>query len=196
MATHPSLRVEVDDADVKATFERVAAAGGDASTFLHAVGGYLLTSTQRRFETRTGPGGKAWPQLAPRTARERVRLGYGTTNILRRTGMLYGSYTYVVSPDAVEAGTNNPYAGIHQFGGEIRQYARSQQIFQHYDPKTDHYDPRFRKRSRSNFARWVAIGEHTITIPARPALGIDEADRAAIVETGEDWLASLVGGRR
>lgn len=196
MAIHPSLRVEVDDADVMATFERVAAAGDDPSSFLHAVGGYLLTSTQRRFETRTGPGGKAWPQLAPRTARERVRLGYGTTNILRRTGMLYGSYTYVVSAEAVEVGTNDPRAAIHQFGGTITHYARSQRIYQHYDPKTDIYDPRFRKKSKSNFARWVEIGEHTITIPARPALGIDEADRVAIVETGEDWLASRVGGHR
>ena len=196
MAAHPSILVEVDDADGAATFARVAAAGDDPSSFLHAVGGYLLTSTQRRFETRTGPGGKPWPQLAPRTARERVKKGYGTTNILRRRGLLYGSYTYVVSADAVEEGTNDPRAAIHQFGGEIRHYARSQRIYQHYSAKTDVYDRRPRKKSKSNFARWIEIGEHTITIPARPALGIDDDDRKAIVETGDNWLAGVVGGGR
>ncbi len=194
MAEGASIRIGVEDAGVVGVLARVAAAGGDTLPLMQRFSAGLLASTQRRFLTRTAPGGAAWQRLAPRTARERIRLGYGDTNILRRSGILYASLTDEATETTAEAGTNNPYAAIHQFGGEIRHYARSQQIYQHYDAKTDTFDPTFRRRSRSNFARWVEIGEHTVTIPARPYLGIDEADAAELQMIGEDWLAERIGG--
>lgn len=194
MATGASIRIEVDDASVEAMLLRLAAAGKNAAPFMRDVGAYLLTATQRRFETTSGPGSVAWKRLAPRTARERIKRGYGTANILRRTGMLYSSLTFIAGERDVEVGTNNPYAAVHQFGAEIRHYARSQQIYQHYDAKSDTFDQRFRKKEKSNFARWATIPEHTVTIPARPYLGVDEADTRAIVEIGEDFLAGAVGG--
>ncbi len=195
-ATGASIEVKVDDAIVAATLDRLAAAGGDTRPLMNAFADHLLFASQRRFESRTAPGGTPWQRLAPRTARERIRLGYGTTNILRRKGFLYASLTRAATDTTAEAGTNNPYAAIHQFGGDITQFARSQRIYQHYDPRTDVYDKRIRKKARSNFSRWIEIGEHTVTIPARPYLGIDDADRAAIVEIGDDWLSGRIGGAR
>ncbi len=194
--TGAAITLEVTDAPVRELLDRVEAVGGDTLPLMRALGGYMLASTQRRFETRTAPGGAAWQRLAPRTARERIRQGYGTTNILRRSGILYASLTYVASSTEVETGTNNPYAAAHQFGAEITHYARSQPIYQHYDAKTDTFDPRFRKRSRSNFMRYVEIGEHKVTIPARPYLGVDDADVVEMAAIGEDWLAGRIGGAR
>ena len=194
MAIGASIRVEVDDVAVDAALGRISAAGWNSRSLMASIGGHLLASTQRRFEATTAPGGDRWARLAPRTARERIKRGYGIDTILRRTGILYGSLTYVASGEAVEVGTNNPYAAAHQFGATIRRYARSQRIYQHYDPRTDTFDQRFRKASRSNFARWATIGEHTVTIPARPYLGIDAADRAAIVEIADAFLSRAIGG--
>lgn len=205
MATGASILIEVDDASVEAVLLRLAAAGKNAAPFMRDVGAYLLTATQRRFVTTSGPGGVAWKRLAPRTARERIKRGYGTANILRRTGMLYSSLTFIAGERDVEVGTNNPYAAVHQFGAEITQFARSQMAYRHVtetrtktkdgETKSSYtIDWRFRSRQHSNFATWSTIGEHKVTIPARPYLGLDEADTRAIVEIGEDFLAGVIGG--
>jgi len=193
MADGASIEIKVTDAPVLAVLERVAAAGGDTLPLMRSFGAHLLLSSQQRFESKSGPGGVAWARLAPRTARERIRLGYGTVNILRRTNMLYSSLTYVASATETEEGTNNPYAAIQNFGGTVKRAARTQTIYQHYDPKTDTFDQKFRPRARSNFARDVAVGAHEITIPARPYLGIDATDVIELTAIAEDWLAAKVG---
>jgi phage virion morphogenesis protein len=193
MTTGASIEIKVTDQPVLDVLARASVADGDTVQLMRAFGGYLLTSSQQRFETKSGPGGTAWQRLAPRTARERIRLGYGTANILRRRNRLYESLTYVATATAVEEGTNNPYAAIQNFGGEIHHYARSQRIYQHYNARTDTFDPKPRKRAHSNFARWFEIGEHSVTIPARPYLGIDAADTVELVAIGEDWLAGKLG---
>lgn len=155
---------------------------------LSAMGAYLLTSTQRRFETETGPDGQKWKPLSKRTEKRMVRRGRrrGTANILRVSTRLYQSL--VMRSDAVsaEVGTNVVYAAVHQFGGEIQQYARSQRLSL---KKIRGGRARFVKHgSKGAELRNITIGEHTINIPARPYLGFSQVDIARLLEIGEEHL--------
>lgn len=197
--TGASIQIRSNDAEIAARLEGAGAALGDLRPTMSAIGAAMLFSTQRRFETKTAPDGQPWRPLAPRTARERAKRGRSPSDILRDTGRLYQSLTYQVSASGstatVEWGSNVVYAAIHQFGGTIEVGERTRTIYQAYDAKTDIYDPRFRKKAKSNFARDVKVKAHRITIPARPYLGVNDADREAIVETIDTMISQATGGR-
>ncbi len=177
------IRIEVQDAALTAALERLAQA--DMTRANDAIGAAIVASTKMRFERQAGPDGKPWQRLSPRTAAKRIgsrRRGFD--NILRVSGRLSNSITHIASAEEIAVGTNLPYAGIHQLGGTIQREARQAKVYHTYNEKTG--DIRgFTKRSRANLERDVTIGAHTITIPARPYLGIDEADRAEIAATYE-----------
>ncbi|NDW04070.1 phage virion morphogenesis protein [Jiella pacifica] len=190
------IRIVVDDAVVMEALLRLEQR--DRSNAINAIGAYLVTATQQRFEREQGPDGRPWQRLSPRTANARIgktRRGYD--HILRVKNRLYSSVKYQADAASLAVGTNVDYAAIQQLGGTIKKPARRQTIYQRYNPKTGDLDQRFVKRSRSNFARHVDVAAHSITIPARPYLGISDEDRAEILEIVADTeRRSLAGGGR
>ncbi|TFF20538.1 phage virion morphogenesis protein [Jiella endophytica] len=189
------IRITVDDAAVMGALSRLETRErGDA---MNAIGAYLVTATQQRFEREQGPDGKPWQRLSPRTANKRIgRSRRGYEHILRVKSRLYSSITYRADAASLAVGTNVKYAAIQQLGGTMEQSARRQTIYQRYDPKSGEIDQRFVKRSRSNFAREVDVKAHTITIPARPYLGISDEDRAELLEIIADTERRALGGGR
>lgn len=184
------IEIRVDDAAVIAAFDRVQAAGGDLGTFLDNIGGGLVASTQQRFESETDPQGRKWKPLARSTIRKKK----GDTRILRQRGQLLQSLTHNATPSYLEVGTNVVYAGIHQFGGTIEQAARQQRAT---FVRSKSGRLRFAKastRAKSRVVKPIAIGAHTVTIPARPYLGISEADAKMIVETADAYIVAASGG--
>lgn len=147
---------------------------------------YMLYSTQRRFQTETGPDGVKWKPLARRTTLAKVRgRRRGASNMLRVTTRLYSSLTTYSDELEAAVGTNLIYAGPHQFGGEITQYARSQRT----SFKKVRGRLRFAKRgSRGSTERNITIGEHIVRIPARPYLGFSADDQARLVEIGREMI--------
>lgn len=80
-------------------------------------------------------------------------------------------YVREVGHDSVEVGSNAKYAAIHHFGGVIR--------------------------AKNAGALRFRIGESfvmkkAVTMPARPALGLNGEDEDHIMETTEDWIAGFV----
>lgn len=129
-------------------------------TALHKeIGEHILSSTQERFKTSTGPDGKKWK------ASYRVEQKGGNT--LRDTSRLRNSLTVRARPDKVEVGTNDKRARIHQYGGIIRAKKA----------KALHFSigGKFAKKKQ-------------VTMPARPYLGINEEDTKAINEIIADHL--------
>ena len=188
------IRIALDAAEVFAALKLTDAAADDKPELLSRIGAYLVTSTQRRFERETGPHGQPWQRLSPRTAERRIgSRERGYSNILRVSGRLRQSIVSQVVADEVHVGTNVKYAAIHQLGGEIEMQERQQTIYQHYDKRTDTFDPKFRTKKRSNFARDVTVKAHTITMPARPYLGIDDADRAEVTEIVAEFYREKAG---
>jgi len=182
------IQFHVDDKEVQAKLGSLQRAAQNPAAIMAAIAPYLVTSTRRHIERETGPEGP-WPRLSPRTANKRIgRRQRGYENMLRVRGNLYSSIVSDSGSDYAVVGSNLPYAAIHQTGGVIEMPERSQDIHQNYNAKTDHFDPRFRARNRSNFSRKVKVGAHTITIPARTYLYLDDADRAEIQTIAQDAL--------
>jgi phage virion morphogenesis protein len=130
-----------------------------------AIGAGGVAATQRRFETETAPGGTPWPMSI------RAMMQGGRT--MTDTGRLVGSIFYDADARSVRWGTNVLYAAIHQLGGTIRA-----------------------KNAKALFFRigGQAVQVQSVTIPARPFLGIDEDDAAEIEATALDFLRGAFGG--
>lgn len=155
---------------------------------MSTIAAYLLASTQRRFETESGPDGSRWKPLSRRTQNRLVVRGRkrGAINILRVTTALYRSISERSDELSAEVGTNLVYAAVHQLGGEIQQFARSQRTTL---KKVRGGRQRFVKAgAKGGVARNITIGEHTITIPARPYLGFSNEDVREILQIGQDYL--------
>ncbi len=181
----PGASLVLDD-NLSPTIASLVLAARHPGNLMAAFAGSMLTSTQRRFETETGPDGAKWKPLATRTTLKKIRSRQrGTANILRVTTRLYSSLTTQSDDRSASVGTNIVYAAPHQFGGEIQQYARSQRASFVRIRKRWQFAKRGRKGS---IEKNITIGEHTITIPARPYLGFSQADIAALAEIGTDWL--------
>lgn len=184
------VRIKINDAAVLQQLGVIDGIEADKREVLEPFGAYVVTATQRRFELETAPDGVRWPQLSPRTAAKRIKGRVrGFFNILRVTRRLEQSITYQVRNDELHVGSNVAYAAAHQLGAEIDVQERQQTIYQHYDAKTDTFDQKFRRKSRSNFARDVAVKAHTIPIPARAYLGIDDGDRSELGTIITDFMA-------
>lgn len=77
---------------------------------------------------RQGSAGGAWPVLAPRTVRERRKLGYGPTPILIRSGSYYRTFAQDGNPNhimaltlhaggwALDVGSSDERASTLEFG--------------------------------------------------------------------------------
>lgn len=153
----------------------LAALGAVVTRIEHArpmfeeIGAKLVESTQQRFEDQAGPGGYRWPE----TVRQRYEPG---ARILIRSGKLKNQITADASDTSVAVGSNAVQAAIQQFGGTIR-------------PKKGQF-LRFRPfgGNRDVFVRQV-------TIPARPFLGLDDGDEAAIIRIAGEHVGGGDAGR-
>lgn len=90
----------------------------------------------------------------------------GQTLILE--GRLRDSLAAIVGAKRLEVGTNVEYGGIHQFGGVIRPKNRRALNVPDIGPRA------------------------SVTMPARPYLGISADDEAEIKDITETWLRKLV----
>lgn len=169
-----------------AVVSRVIGAARHPGELMATFAALMLTSTQRRFERQVGPDGVAWKPLSKRTANARIgRRRRGTSNILRVTTRLYRSLTTASDATSAEVGTNVEYAGVHQFGAEIPHYARSTKL----SLKKVRNRYRFvRPGTKGAVEKRVTIGEHVTRIPARPYLGFNDQDVAAMTAAGQDFL--------
>lgn len=139
-----------------------AASGRSHAPLLRAIGVGLVETTQARFETATAPDGGPWTALNPAYAATKKGLGILRESAMR--GGLQASITYAVAGDSVAIGSGKIYAGVHQFGATIR-------------PKRGAF---LRFRLGAGYAT-----VRSVTIPARPYLGIGRADEEAVLDATE-----------
>lgn len=163
--TGVQIRVGIEDKAARQALDQLLAAGEDLTPAMDAIGAALALSTDERFELERGPGGSPWPPSI------RVLVSGGKT--LSESGRLGDSITHEVSSNSVRVGTNVGYAATHQFGNTIR--ARSAKGL----------------RFRIPGIGWVT--KQSVTIPARPFLGIDDDDEGRIADELIDYLRDAAG---
>lgn len=175
--------IQLDDARVQATLQRLERAAVNPAPALKAVGEALVDSTKQRFLQSIGPDGKPWAPNAPSTfvtllrrykgsfgkdgrvsARGAARAS-GKKPLIGETRSLSTTINYRVSGNAVEIGSPMEYAAVQQFGA--------------------------RKGAFGSTRRGAPIpwGD----IPARPYLGVSAGDAQIIDRLFYDYLRESVG---
>jgi phage virion morphogenesis protein len=151
-----SVSVTISDASVRRAFDNLAVVMGNTRPVMAAIGTELVASTHMRFVKQTDPDGNAWQALDEDYAATKRN-----SRILTESGRLRDSINAQAGNDQVSVGTNVIYAAIHQFGGTIVPKNASHLFFRIGDRlvKTD-----------------------SVTLPARPYLGISADDETAIAE--------------
>jgi phage virion morphogenesis protein len=170
--TGARIEATLDDGMIRAAFQRVEKLTGDFRPLLKRVGVGLVKTTQERFVTATDPAGAAWKGLNPAYAA--FKRGPGILREKAMRGGLMGSVTFQVQgPRQVAIGSNKIYAAIHQFGGVIRPVHGRSLVF------------KLGKR---------VVHARRVTIPARPYLGIGEADKQMIMDQYAFTMQELLRG--
>jgi phage virion morphogenesis protein len=163
----------------------------------NAIGQYGETSTRIRFKRQAGPDGQAW-----KPSRRVVKQG-GTT--LQLSARLLRSITHRANNSGAEWGSNVIYARIHQLGGKIERHAFSSTL----RLRTGKGGALLRQKDHANLAVFArkshknavekrfTVGAHSITMPARPYLGVNEQDGREILHLANaavDQAAQNRGG--
>jgi phage virion morphogenesis protein len=157
-----SITVRVLDKQVQRGFEQLQHLMSNTRPVMAAIGVELVSSTHMRFVTQTDPDGQAW-----RTLNKEYAAGKRNSRILTESGRLRDSINSQASNDEVRVGTNVIYAGAHQFGAEIEPKNASHLYF----------------RIGGNL-----VVTDSVTLPARPFLGISSQDEASIAEIVFDFV--------
>lgn len=158
------IAIEIDDAEVKAAFKRLAGKLDNPRPLLLAIGEDLVDSTLRRFGTSTAPDGGKWPENSALTI---LRSGQGAAKkpLIGAGRSLSTQIHYAVDGSTLTVGSPMIYARVQQQGAKQGEFGR-----------TKHNGP-------------IPWGN----IPPRPFLGISAGDREAIVRTVEDYLSDFTG---
>ncbi|MBB1601574.1 phage virion morphogenesis protein [Variovorax sp. UMC13] len=175
------LKVEVSKGEVKVLLGHLGQDGtGD---LVPRLGEYLLRSTKDRFAAQQAPDGTPWQPLQPRYAR---RKKYNKDKVLTLRGYLRGGIRYQPEGEtAAVVGTNSPYAAMHQFGGVFTRAARQAKVrLRTVSGRILFAGKKHKKAEERN----VMIGAHEIKMPARPFLGISDADRKSVIDIVRDWI--------
>lgn len=151
-----SISVTVVDQETRRAFDTLSVVMRSTQPVMHAIGVALVGSTHQRFVTQTDPDGQAWQALNPEYAK-----GKRNSRILTESGRLRDSINAQAGRDEVRIGTNVIYGRIHQEGGTIEAKNASHLFFRMGD-------------------RFVQVD--SVTLPARPYLGISRDDEAEISE--------------
>lgn len=160
------LHFEIDDSMIRGSLHRLLALSRDPAPAMRDIAAIGETTTRLRFRSQTGPDGQRWkPSL-------RAQLCGGRT--LTKDGHLAGSISANAGRDYAKWGVNRIYAAIHQFGGIIRAKSAGALKF---------------KLPGGGFAIVKSV-----RMPARPYLGINDADRNDILDILERRISAAAGG--
>lgn len=149
-----SIIVDVTDEAIRKAFSRLESGMERTEPLMDAIGTGVAGSTHMRFATQTDPEGASWTALNPGYA-----AGKRNSRILTESGRLRDSINAQSSKNEARVGTNLVYSAIHQFGGTITPKSSSHLFFR---------------------IGGVPVAAKSVTIPARPYLGISADDETMI----------------
>ncbi|MBL8500039.1 MAG: phage virion morphogenesis protein [Nitrosomonas sp.] len=185
-----TYRIEYDDSPVQAVLNRLIETGQSPRGVMREIAQYGEDSTKRRFAAGQAPDGTAW--------KPSLRAKKTGTKTLIDTSRLVRSITRESGDDFAEWGSNVIYAAIHQFGGEINKAAQSRMVRHRTDAKggllrnKDGLLIFANKKHKRAVTRWFEQGWHTISMPARPYLGINQQDEKNIIDIVNRHLAEAI----
>lgn len=162
-----TITVALDDVAAASALDLAAHRGEDMTGLMDQIGAVLVAGAVERIGlTNVTPEGTPWPK----SLRATMNQGGPT---LHDTGRLMRSITHFPVPRQVEVGSNLIYAGVHQTGATITAKNGGALSFTLPDGSR------------------VVVG--SVTIPARPYLGISEGEADDIEALTAIWFAEPLG---
>lgn len=194
----PYVEFNLDASGALSRLKTIQQRVGNVRPLYNSIGEYLLQQARERFDTtEASPQGSQWKPLSARYKRWKDKVKPGG-KILSLRGNLKSSLGYRLVGDSVVVGTVKgvapKYAKIHQYGGAIRQKPRTQVI--PVDERGLFMSRKAagkRKGRKSTRIHIANIGQRTITIPARPYVGINDRDRERIKRDALKYLVAHEG---
>jgi len=162
------LTLEIRDQTALAGLAKLRAGIHSRAGLLNTLGEYLAESSKQRIrDGGPAPDGTPWKPLQPLTLELKKNKDHG---ILWDSGMLKDTLAFdLEGADAVAIGSMMIYARIHQEGGTIK--------------------PKEGKKALNVPGRGF---RRSVTIPARPYLGVSMLDKAVLERKVLAWLRSLL----
>lgn len=166
------LQISLDSEQFRLGAQQLADAATNMRPMMVIAGGIFENSTRTRFEMERGPGGIPW------STSWRARETGGKT--LQDKGNLRGSIRSNVGDNFVETGPDgrsesSKHAATHQWGATIRPVKAKALMFTGPDGRLH--------------------AAQSVTIPARPFMGIDDDDVADLRDAFVDYLEGEANGR-
>jgi len=166
------IKVQLDMAEVQARLQSLQGKLHNRRPFMKAVKNIMQDAVEENFAQEGRP---KWKPLRPATIARRGNKGDG--KILQVTGRLVNSIMGRYDDNSALVGTNVRYAAIHQFGGTIKQKARTGVV--HYFQRHGN-SQRFSREADAHYGMKRDHKAYTITMPARPFFALTADDKAQI----------------
>ena len=147
---------------------------GDLTVLMDRIGQAMETTTAERWDAEISPEGIPWKKS--NKPEGKTLIGDGKRGPSAR---LKNSITHKASRDSVRIGTNVIYAAIHQYG-----FSGSQSVKAHKRTVTSIFGRRLSRPLEQRIGAFT----RTMTMPARPFLGVSTEDEAEISAQFEDFL--------
>ncbi|MGV8987643.1 MAG: phage virion morphogenesis protein [Cypionkella sp.] len=160
--------IQINDAEVTAALERAIGAVSDLTPLMQSIGEILVVSTKARFGEGVAPDGSPWAPNSPVTLARKK----GTKPLIGDDGLLNSQIFAEATADSVEVGSNRIQAAVMQFGAAQGEFGAA--------IGKD-------KKGRDHFHS-IPWGD----IPARPFLGLSDADRGNILDEISEYLGDVL----
>lgn len=162
------IKITIDDRDLRVLLDGLQQRAGHLAPLMAELGAHVESTSKLRFRAGAGPEGVPWkPSIRAQTEGGQTLRDSGALrdSITRRTDATKAEIGPAGGPAAV-------YGAIHQFGGTIQPKAAPYLAF---------------RLPGGGFVRTKQV-----TIPARPYMGVDDADLVALRAITADYLAQAL----
>lgn len=174
------LTIKVNSAQVQAMLDKVAERAKNMTPLMRQIAATMKDSVEENFATEGVSIGTPWKK-----SQRAIKQGGKT---LQDTGRLAASISAKSTNTEAIVGTNVEYAAIHQFGGSIKQGARSNLYTQNRRKRNTKKGRRGQFAKGTTGGKGYTYGERNIKIPARPFLGITDSGMETIKKLTGEYL--------
>lgn len=161
------IEIELKEAEVTFALDRLLASLTDLTPVMQEIGEFAVASAEARYDQGIAPDGTAWLAKSINTIAA-YEAGDDPVDYrpLFKTGTMRRTMAYEAGPTFMAYGSNRIQAAVMQFGAAKGAFGTA---------------------SNGSSLPWGDI-------PARPFIGLSDADRTGIVDIVEEWLEASAEG--
>lgn len=119
--TDDSIKITHNSKEINDKLLELAKRVKNPKPVLREIGHVIRNYVDEKFETEGQYNGEKWQDWTPKYKKKRAKKKRGEGKILSLEGELRESIVDKITSDTLEVGTNQPYAAIHNFGGEVKK---------------------------------------------------------------------------